>query len=412
MRDSVFWRWAILLSYCFITASSQMIWLEFSGIAVPQMILIFHVNLLMIGLMVSIWPLISIPLALISGVLADRLGYRFTISLGGSIIALFSWLRLIAGKDFTLLLLFQSLAGIGQTFIYDSVTKLVGELFPINEQALANGVGAMSEILGMALALVISPLLVPTPSYNYLMINIIVYSLISTISLITFIIIGKTTYVNTHSGYEISTNISMRDIMSIMRMRTIVILMILFFVGTGIFAALTQWIEPILYSRNIPQIYSDLAGMVMLISGSLGMILIPYIYGKLHTRSLFTINTSILTLLLILFSIRLQYPILYFIIAALIGFLLLSLAPLGLQLSLEIVGTKITGTTTGLLGLMSEAGAFLMVIIIGEIYSTTESQFKGNPWFIPIIVMSLLSLVLSILSLLIVIDRDQSSFRT
>ena len=382
-----------------------MIWLEFSGIAVPQMVLIFHVSLLMIGLMVSIWPLISIPLALISGVLADRLGYRFTISLGGSIIALFSWLRLIAGRDFTLLLVFQSLAGIGQTFIYDSVTKLVGELFPANEQALANGVGTMSEILGMALALIVSPLLVPVPSYNYLMINIIVYSLISTIALITFVVINKITYIHAHGNYESNTNISIHDIMNIMRIRTIIVLMVLFFVGTGIFASLTQWIEPILYSRGIPQIYSDLAGMVMLISGSLGMILIPYIYGKIHTRSLFTINTSILTLLLILFSIRLPYSILYLIIVALTGFLLLSLAPLGLQLSLEIVGTKITGTTTGLLGLMSEAGAFLMIIIIGEIYDITKTWFKGNPWFMPIMVMGLLSLILSILGLLIMINR-------
>ncbi|MGC8543422.1 MAG: MFS transporter [Vulcanisaeta sp.] len=393
------WRWIVLSSYCFITAASQMIWLEFSGIAVPQMVLIFHVNLLMIGLMVSIWPLLSIPLAPISGIFADRFGYKFTITLGGSIITFFSWLRLLAGKDFTLLLIFQSLAGVGQTFIYNSVTKLVSEWFPQHEQAVANGIGTMSEIAGMALALIISPLLTPSSSYSYLFINMITYSSIATVSLIAFVlIINRARAPQNYSGASISLN----NVIGILRIRSIIILMIITFIGTGIFASLTQWIEPILYLRDVPQIYSDLAGMVMLISGSIGMVALPYISDRIRTRKkLFIINTAILSALLLLFSIRLPNPILYFTLLIPTGFFLLSLAPLALQLSLDIVGPTRIGTATGLLGLMAEAGAFLMIVIIGEIYDITKNLFSSNQWFAAILTLSVLSLVISLLSLTI-----------
>ncbi len=70
----------------------------------------------------------------------------------------FSWLRLLAGTDFEVLFVFQSLASVGgQPFIFNGISKLSGEWFPRQEQALANGIGTMGQILGMILALVTVP---------------------------------------------------------------------------------------------------------------------------------------------------------------------------------------------------------------------------------------------------------------
>lgn len=47
-------------------------------------------------------------------------------------------------------------------------------------------------------------------------------------------------------------------------LRNIVILMVLFFIGVGIFSGLVQWIEAILFSRGIPSLYGGLTGAAML----------------------------------------------------------------------------------------------------------------------------------------------------
>lgn len=71
-----------------------------------------------------------------------------------------------------LLLLFQSLAGTSQPFIYNGITKLANNWFPENEQTLANGIGTMGgQIIGMVLALVITPIMVPKPSFHDLILT-------------------------------------------------------------------------------------------------------------------------------------------------------------------------------------------------------------------------------------------------
>ncbi|WP_158304781.1 MFS transporter [Vulcanisaeta moutnovskia] len=180
------WRWVVLSGYTLIAMSSQIIWLNFAGIAVPQMVSLFHTNLTMIGLMAAIWPLIFIPLSIPAGFIVDKYGFKLAVSIGGALLALFSWLRLFASTNFYLLLLFQSLAGTSQPFIYNGITKLANNWFPENEQTLANGIGTMGQIIGMVLALVITPIMVPEPSFHDLILNIITFSLIVTISLLFF----------------------------------------------------------------------------------------------------------------------------------------------------------------------------------------------------------------------------------
>ncbi|ADY00541.1 major facilitator superfamily MFS_1 [Vulcanisaeta moutnovskia 768-28] len=140
----------------------------------------------MIGLMAAIWPLIFIPLSIPAGFIVDKYGFKLAVSIGGALLALFSWLRLFASTNFYLLLLFQSLAGTSQPFIYNGITKLANNWFPENEQTLANGIGTMGQIIGMVLALVITPIMVPEPSFHDLILNIITFSLIVTISLLFF----------------------------------------------------------------------------------------------------------------------------------------------------------------------------------------------------------------------------------
>ena len=404
------WRWVVLLGYTLIAMSSQMIWLNFAGIATPQVTTIYHTNLVMIGLMAALWPLIFIPLAIPVGILVDKVGFKLTVTIGGVLLALFSWLRIIAGRNFYLLLIFQSLASTSQPFIYNSITKLANNWFPPNEQTLANGVGTMGQIIGMVLALIITPVMVPVPSYHDLVLNIIVFSLVSTISLLFFVLTARESPTR-HVIREVSSSQGpagqLRDVI---RQRNIVILMILFFIGVGVFSALAQWMESILYSRGVAPLYGDIVGMSMLISGILGMVIISYISDKYHVRKrIILINTSILTLLLAIFSLNATYLI-YLLVGIGIGFLLVSLAPVGLQLSLETVGGELAGTAAGLLWLLSQVGAFVIIIAMSDLYyysmflgkTLRISYFLIDPWFLSIIFILMLNVIALLLSLFLI----------
>jgi MFS family permease len=404
------WRWVVLLGYTLIAMSSQMIWLNFAGIATPQVTTIYHTNLVMIGLMAALWPLIFIPLAIPVGILVDKVGFKLTVTIGGVLLALFSWLRIIAGCNFYLLLIFQSLASTSQPFIFNSITKLANNWFPPNEQTLANGVGTMGQIIGMVLALIITPVMVPVPSYHDLVLNIIVFSLVSTISLLFFVLTARESPTR-HVIREVSSSQGpagqLRDVI---RQRNIVILMILFFIGVGVFSALAQWMESILYSRGIAPLYGDIVGMSMLISGILGMVIISYISDKYHVRKrIILINISILTLLLAIFSLNTTYLI-YLLVGIGIGFLLVSLAPVGLQLSLETVGGELAGTAAGLLWLLSQVGAFVIIIAMSDLYyysmflgkTLRISYFLIDPWFLSIIFILMLNVIALLLSLFLI----------
>ena len=404
------WRWVVLSGYTLIAMSSQIIWLNFAGIAVPQMVSIFHTNLTMIGLMAAIWPLIFIPLSIPTGLMVDRFGFKLTVSIGGALLALFSWLRLLAGNNIYLLLIFQSLAGTSQPFIYNGITKLANNWFPENEQTLANGIGTMGQIIGMIIALVITPIMVPIPSLHDLSLNIIAFSSIATASLLFFIITARESPISGRAREAIPQQDLKLQIKNIIKQRNIIILMVLFLIGVGVFSALAQWVESILYSRGVPTFYGDLAGMSMLISGIIGMIAIPIISDKYHVRKkIILINLSLLTLLFAIFSLKTIY-ITYLITLILIGFLLLSLAPVGLQLSLETVGGELAGTAASLLWLTSQVGAFAIIIIMSDLYYYSMTLSRAlrlyyliyNPWFIPIILVVILCIISIILSMFII----------
>lgn len=378
-------RWAILAGYTLVAMSSQMVWLNFAAIASPQMEEIYNVGLDSIGLASALWPLIFIPLSIPSGLLVDRRGFRFAVLLGGGIIAGFSWLRLLAGRSFAELLVFQSLAGVGQPFVYNAISKLVGEWFPAGEQTVANGVGTMGQIAGMAVALVAVPAMVPNPSYVELRASLIFVSAVATASLVAFALSagGRPT------RSELVQAGLLAQMKGLLAERNVVVLMVLFLIGVGVFSALVQWVEAILYSRGVPPLYGGVAGGAMLACGMVGMVVVSAVADRHRNLKRLVLSNSALTALLLgLFSLRASYAF-YLVVLGALGFFLLSLAPLGLQIMLESVGEARAGAAAGLVWLSSQVGALLFILALPLVEGSHVGLLAGDPWFLPVLSMAL-----------------------
>jgi MFS family permease len=388
------YRWVVLFAYTLVAFSTQLIWLNFSGIAEPQVTGIFNASIDQVGYLAAFWPLVFIPLSLPTGLSVDRWGFRLNVAIGSLILTVFSWLRLTAGDNFGLLLLYQTLAGIGQPFVYNAISKLAGSWFPKGEQTLANGIGTMGQLVGMIFALVVGPIMVPDSSLSELQQNMIVFSVIVTASFALFAILARerrgVAEERPHSWGSL-----LSEMKSVIRMRNIIVIMMLFFVGVGIFSGLIQWTESILSTRGLGSLDAGLIGAALLVSGIVGMVAISYVADKYSMLKRFvTINTLISAVFLFVFGFQAGFAV-YALSAVLIGFFLLSLAPVGLQISLETVGEARSGSAASVVWLASQVGALILIVVMSGLstLSFRVGNFVSPQWFVSIILCSILALV-------------------
>ncbi len=385
-----------------VSMSSQMIWLNFAGIFVPQMETIFNVGLDRLGFMLALWPLIFIPLSIPVGLVVDKWGFRKTVGLGAFLIALFSWLRILAGTDFYVLLLFQTLAGIGQPFIFNGISKLAGNWFPKGEQTIANGIGAMGQIIGLLMALLITPVMVTGAFYHELWINMVVFSLFATVSFSLFAVHTRE-YPEGVTVPSVEHENLVNQMKQVLLFRNIIVLMILFLIGVGIFSGLISWIETILESSGISPFWGSIDGAVLLIGGIIGMVAISVIseaYSKL--KQVLILNAGVSAVLLLLLSV--PGSLLYYLLLSFgIGFFLVSMAPLGLQISLETVGEQRAGAAAGLLWLTSQVGAVILIEVMELLayYQSSLNIFPTSPWFMALVFLGCLTLMAFALTFLI-----------
>ena len=403
------YRWVVLFAYTLVAFSTQLIWLNFSGIAEPQVTGIFNASIDQVGYLAAFWPLVFIPLSLPTGLSIDRWGFRLNVAVGSLILTVFSWLRLTAGLNFGLLLLYQTLAGVGQPFVYNAISKLAGSWFPKGEQTLANGIGTMGQLVGMITALLVGPIMVPDSSFSELQQNMFVFCAVVTASFALFVILARerrgVTGEQPHSWGSL-----LSEMKSVIRMRNIMVMMMLFFVGVGVFSGLIQWTESILSTRGLGSLDAGLIGAALLVSGIVGMVAISYIADKYSMLKRFvTINTLISAVFLLVFGFQAGFAV-YAFSAVLIGFFLLSLAPVGLQISLETVGEARSGSAASVVWLASQVGALVLIVAMSSLSSVSFSlgSFVSPPWFVSILVTAILALVGFGLSFLLTDTRKKA----
>jgi sugar phosphate permease len=184
-------------------------------------------------------------------------------------------------------------------------------------------------------------------------------------------------------------------------------MMLLFFVGVGIFSGLIQWTESILSTRGVGSLDAGLIGAALLVSGIVGMVAVSYVADKYSRLKQFvTINTLISAVFLFVFGFQAGFVV-YALSAVLVGFFLLSLAPIGLQISLETVGEARSGSAASIVWLASQVGALILIVVMSGLsqVSFTVGSFVAPPWFVSILLTSVLALVGFALSFFIVDTR-------
>jgi len=393
------YRWIVLFTYMLVAVVSQILWLNFAPIT-TIMTTIFNVTESDVGLLSMVWPLLFIPVSIPAGILIDGKGFKFGVSIGALIMAIFSVLRIFSGENFSMLLIFQSCAALGQPFVFNAISKLVTLWFPFEERALATGIGIMGQYIGMIIAMMLTPFLVQPrdhvqPGDIGLLTNMLmIYAAISIISAILFIVLAREKPESAQpeaTTEEVKASISFKDIKGFFGKKDFIILEALFFIGVGLFTALLTWLETILNARGLTPTDAGLIGGIIIVGGIVGSMVIPGISDKVARRKPFIIaDLAVAAAMLFLFAEISDFLILT-VVGAILGFFLMSALPIGLEMSAEIVGSALAGSASSFLWLFSQAGSVIFILFMDAIKSITGSFYLS---VISIFIFDLVALAL------------------
>jgi MFS family permease len=136
---------------------------------------------------------------------------------------------------------------------------------------------------------------------------------------------------------------------------------VIFFVGLGVFNAVTTWIEDIVRPRGFSITQAGITGGLMVAGGILGALVLPALSDRAGRRVPFMLLTLAgATLGLAGITFATSYWLLLASALAL-GFFLLSAGPIGFQYGAEVAYPAPEGTSNGLLLLMGQISGIVFI---------------------------------------------------
>jgi cyanate permease len=146
-----------------------------------------------------------------------------------------------------------------------------------------------------------------------------------------------------------------------LRNKNFILLMVIFFIGLGVFNSVTTWIEEILSPRGFSSTQAGITGGLMVIGGIVGAVILPALSDHYRKRIPFILVTLLLsTVGLVGITYAKNYPLLL-VAAFIMGFFLLSAGPIGFQYGAETTFPAPEGTSNGMLLLMGQISGILFI---------------------------------------------------
>lgn len=381
-------RWMMLAVYMFMVAANQMLWITFAPIT-GDATKYYGVSDLRIGILSMCFMIVYVVVSIPASWIIDKYGIRKGVGIGALFTGVFGLVRGFAGPDYNLLLLAQIGIAIGQPFILNAITKLAARWFPIEERATAAGLGTLSMYLGILLGMTLTPYLIIGSGIGGML---YIYGIISFIISVIFLVLIKEGPPSAPCLPELEERSQVYDgFRQTLRTKDFILLMVIFFIGLGVFNAVTTWIEDILRPRGFSSTQAGITGGLMILGGIIGALFIPIMSDRLKKRTPFIIIALTgATLGLAGITFATSYWLLL-TSGMVLGFFLLSSGPIGFQYGAEITYPASEGTSNGMLLLMGQISGIAFIFGMDFLKTVgTGSMTRSLVFLIGLMVLSIL----------------------
>jgi cyanate permease len=352
------YRWLVLIAFMLVTFVNQASWITFAPIT-GEAAEFYSTSELVIGLLSMVFMILYVLLVIPAAWVIDSRGFRLAVSLGALLTAACTLTRGAFSGDLTLVFISQVGIAVGQPLILGSITKLAARWFPAGERATAAGFATLSIYLGILAAMVVTPVLMLRYGMQGML---LAYGFTAVGAAVLFLAVARERPPTPVGLPGQDDRVLMFDgLKAMLRNREFIFLLVIFFIGLGMFNGITTWIEVIVRPRGFGIEQAGLLGGAMLVGGIIGAVIVPLVSDNLRRRKPFVILalTGLLPGL-----VGLSFATAYWLLLASgfwFGFFLLSAGPVGFQYGAELTLPAPEGTSNSLLIVMGQISGIVFI---------------------------------------------------
>ena len=384
------YRWVVLLAFMSVVTINQLLWITFAAIT-GTAASYYGVSDLSIGLLSMSFMIVYVIISIPASWVIDTYGIRVAVGIGAALTGVFGLLRGLVAPSYAWVLASQIGIAIGQPFILNAVTKVAARWFPIRERATASGLGSLAMYLGIFLGLALTPFLTIRSGISGMLVS---YGIVSMIVAVVFFAAARERPPTPPcSPDQDDRSLVFDGLKQTLRQRDFLLLMVVFFVGLGIFNGVTTWIENIVRPRGFSITQAGITGGLMVVGGIIGALIVPPLSDRLGKRTPFImLALAGATLGLV----GLTYATSYWLLLAsafVMGFFLLSSGPIGFQYGAEIAYPAPEGTSNGLLLQIGQISGIVFIFAMDSFKSPESGSMMSS--LVVLIGLMALSLLVS-----------------
>ena len=380
------YRWVVLGVFMLVNLTIQTLWIAFAPISGPAA-QFYGVSDLQIGFLAMSFMIAFIPLSLPVAWVIDTFGFRSAVSIGVILMGIFGILRGLAGSSFSLVLWSTIGIAVAQPFLLNAWTKVPANWFAIEERATAVGLVTLANLVGTALGMVLTPILIeslPIPTVQ------LIYGGFAAVSALLFVLLARENPPTPPCppGGEVRA-LMLDGLKHALTVKPFWFVLLVSFIGLGIFNGVTTWVENIIRPRGFIPTDAGTLGALMIVGGVIGAVVIPALSDKQRKRQKFLLIAFVGALPGLIGLTFVTSSFWLFASAFVMGFFLVSAMPISMQYAAEVTQPTPEGTSNSLIQLFGQ-GAVVFVYIM-EALKTAEGSF--TPSLLLAIGLVLLSLI-------------------
>ncbi|MGB7980613.1 MAG: MFS transporter [Candidatus Nanopelagicales bacterium] len=365
------YRWVVLAVTTLVNVTIQTLWIGYAPITGPAAEF-YGVGDVAVGMFAMVFMIAFVPFSLPASWLIDTRGFRFAVGLGAVVMGACGLLRGFAGSNYALALIATIGIASAQPLLLNAWTTMPARWFAPDQRATAVGIITVGNLLGTAVGMVASPVLIESMSIDRMQ---LVYGAIAAGSAVLFVLFAREHPPTPPCppGDE-QRALVLAGLQHALRIRPFWAVLAVAFVGLGVFNGLTTWVEAILRPRGLSPSDAGTLGAVLLLGGLVGAVVLPALSDRARRRGPFLALAFAGSLPgLVGIALATSLPVLLGS-AALLGFFLVSALPIGFQYAAEVTRPTPEGTSNGLMQLFGQ-GAVVFVYAMSAL-RTADGSFS------------------------------------
>lgn len=375
------YRWVILFFFALLNIVIQIHWISFASIT-SEAAAFYNVTPLSIGFLSMLFMIVYVFVSIPASYIIDTYGIKPGIGTGAVLIGIFGIIKGLYAHSFTVIIITQIALAIAQPFILNAYTRLSAKWFPIEERATATGIASLAQYLGIICGLAATPFLVHSYSIPQTM---YIYGIVSVAIALLFIVFMKEEPPTPpcEKGQEERFRVK-EGLQHIFSLKQMWLVLLLFFIGLGMFNAVTTWIEQILQPRGFTSEQAGITGASMMVGGILGAIILPLLSDHYKKRKVFlTLCMAFVVPGLAGLTFAKDFTMLL-VSSFILGFFIMSAGPIGFQYAAEISYPAPESSSQGLLLVSGQISGIIFIFAMDAFRTSTGAM---TPFMIAFIIL-------------------------